>query len=116
MSRFLNINWVKDNLNNIEWSSTVDVMLSWDDAVVYVKDRNCRLPSVKELQSIVDYDRSNPAVDIDFFGDTKLNEWYWTNKQRVGKPEEAFCVSFVGGCCNAQDRNGLKYFRMVRDI
>jgi hypothetical protein len=75
--------------------------LSWPDALTWVQEQNAvnylghndwRLPSIKELQSIVDYSRSpattnSPAIDIKYFNCTAItNEagqpdypYYWSS-------------------------------------
>ena len=55
-----------------------------------------RLPSMKELQSLVDDSRASPAVDPVAFEEMPL-EPFWTDTRVVGFPGSAWRVSFVHG-------------------
>lgn len=54
-----------------------------------------RLPSIRELLTIVDYERHEPAIDIAFKCDSA---WYWTSTPYHGSPGVvAWVVSFGSG-------------------
>lgn len=55
-----------------------------------------RLPNVKELASIVDDTRSNPAIDPNAFPDTPT-ENFWSTTPQVGFPQLAWLVRFYDG-------------------
>jgi pimeloyl-ACP methyl ester carboxylesterase len=82
---------------------------------------NWRLPTVDELQSIVDYSKyfPNPTIDSNFFQNTQLN-WFWSSSSYVGFADVAWFVRFFDGVVwassasggsNSSDRN---YVRLVR--
>lgn len=113
--RFEKLSWVLDHEFGIEWSSTIEPDMDWDDAGTYAANMGGRLPTIQELLSLVKYDRTNPAIDTDLFPATKPN-WYWTSTPRSGLEHEKFCVSFNGGCTMARDKVGLNSVRIVREI
>ncbi len=73
-----------------------------------------RIPNVKELQSIVDYERSNPSIDP-FFDPTAASD-YWSSTTDVSDPTFAWAVSFVFGDAVrfAGGKNSSLHVRAVR--
>jgi hypothetical protein len=57
---------------------------TWEQALAYCEDLNLggytdwRMPTFKELQSLVDFSRYNPAIDTTYFPDTALS-YYWSS-------------------------------------
>jgi hypothetical protein len=73
-----------------------------------------RLPNVKELSSITDKSRSNPAIDAVVFPATPVN-WFWSSSPFVGFTFNAWIVNFYdGGSYGIVYRNGSYYVRLVR--
>ncbi|OON97953.1 MAG: hypothetical protein ATN36_02020 [Epulopiscium sp. Nele67-Bin005] len=81
---------VTDNGTGLMWMSVdAGVAVDWEEALVLAKNSDYagytdwRLPDVKELQSLVDYSGSYPAIDPAYFECSELldNEfyYYWTN-------------------------------------
>lgn len=62
-----------------------------------------RLPDAKELASLVDDSRVDPAIDIAAFPGTP-SSWYWTSTHHAGNASGAWYVSFYDG-------NVYNYFR-----
>lgn len=65
-------------------------------------DRLCgasdwRMPSDVELQSIVDYGRTNPAIDASYFPNTPANEAFWSASPRADDSSLAWGISFSNG-------------------
>jgi hypothetical protein len=89
--------WIKDILLGIEWGKSSEKKMNWEEAKRYAANQGGRLPTVKELRSLVDYDRHNPAVDTQFFKDTKTDGWYWTGTEVAGYSDSAWIVSFIYG-------------------
>ena len=72
-----------------------------------------RLPTVQELASIVDYERTAPAIDPVFECE---DSWYWTGTPYAGSPSGcAWIVNFGRGYSfwSYQDLEG--FVRAVRD-
>jgi len=106
---------VTDNCTGLMWQKgTADVngdgeidgslegtdTLSWCDALVYCENlsfanhSDWRLPNVRELQGIVDYGRSEPAIDP-IFG--AVSEAYWSSTTVDNFPNNAWPVGFKLG-------------------
>ena len=71
-----------------------------------------RLPTIQELLSIVDYERSEPAIDPVFeCGDS----WYWTSTPLKSSPSVyAWFVFFSGGDSGWGDQGDEGFVRAVR--
>jgi len=55
------------------------------------------LPTIDELQLLVDRERYNPAIDTAFFRDIQ-NDWYWSKTPAAWSSASAWFVSFgLGG-------------------
>jgi hypothetical protein len=84
-----------------------------------------RIPNVKELQSIVDYERSSPSVDPVF--DTGCTPgctvttcsctwagYYWSSTSYALNPVEAWIVNFSTGWNSVLDKDDNNLVRAVR--
>ena len=56
-----------------------------------------RLPSLTELQTIVDDTKASPSIDSNAFPGTSDTDYYWTSTPVAGDPSSAFTVSFHDG-------------------
>jgi len=65
-------------------------------AVLDLAGGGWRLPTVRELSGLVDYDRSDPAIDLAAFPDTP-SERFWTASPDAGGAGNAWYVSFKHG-------------------
>lgn len=76
-----------------------------------------RLPNIKELSSIVDISRSNPAIDTVAFPATPANG-FWSSSPHTGNPDFTWAVSFSSGSVYGGYRRGAYshyyYVRLVR--
>lgn len=72
-----------------------------------------RLPNIKELSSIVDRSRSDPAIDAVAFPTTPTY-YYWSSTPYVGAAEIAFYVFFLKGSVSAIYRDAAFVVRLVR--
>jgi hypothetical protein len=93
---------VLDAVTGLTWQQAVDATgRTWVEARAYCADLDLagggwRLPSMKELQSLVDDSRASPAIDAEVFPDTPLDP-FWTATRVVATPGSAWRVSFVHG-------------------
>ena len=72
-----------------------------------------RLPSIKELQSIVDVGRYKPSIQKGFKNvNTSLS--YWSSSVHVSNSKYAWIVSFKSGYTNNDDKTGEYCVRCVR--
>lgn len=88
-----------------------------EQALAYAKAQTgWRLPSVKELSSLVDRTTNNPAIDSITFPGVGHGGPYWTSTPYAGSNGYAWSVDFTYGLVNIRQRvmvfNG--YIRLVR--
>jgi Protein of unknown function (DUF1566) len=72
-----------------------------------------RLPSINELQSLIDEARSKPAIDDDAFPDTPV-DFFWTSSPVTGFTSYGWTVSFDNGAANFFDGTQQHAVRCVR--
>ena len=72
-----------------------------------------RLPTIQELLTIVDYERSDPAIDTRFFKNAK-SAWYWSSSPCAAYSDHAWLVGFDGGVSDWLNRNNNGFVRAVR--
>lgn len=73
-----------------------------------------RLPNIKELGSLVEYQCHNPAINLSVFPDTpSATYWSATPDPRSGK--QARSIYFVDGSDLTPDVSTLRHIRLVRD-
>lgn len=99
---------VSDNATGLTWQQADDgVTRNWQEAL-----ENCetlalagytdwRLPNVKELQSIVDYTRNDPALDTRVFTQTDSDGWFWSSTTHGDGVDNAAYICF--GKCISYD-------------
>ena len=92
---------VVDNVTGLEWQrNTMDSRLDWDNAVRYCANLELgdevdwRLPTVKELFTIMDLQRYDPAIDPTFGA---LDGWYWTGTELAENTQRAWFVDSYDG-------------------
>jgi len=78
-----------------------------------MKYTDWRLPTVDELNSIVDRSKFDPAINTDLFPDTQAYG-YWSSTTLVGTPYSAWVVSFSYGNVYYYFKDHYNYFRAVR--
>lgn len=70
-----------------------------------------RIPTIKELLSIIDYKKYDSAT-LDGFSISESN-YYWSSTQYMGDPDKVWGIDFKDG---ATDANGKAYDRHVRCV
>jgi hypothetical protein len=74
-----------------------DERMTWADAEKACRELRLgghddwRLPTIAELLSIMDYTKSNPAIDTEAFPNTP-SEWFWTATPYAGDSDLAWFV------------------------
>jgi len=70
-----------------------------------------RIPTIRELHSIVDYKKYDPAI-LDGFS-IGVSNYYWSSTQYMGDPDKVWGINFKDGVVDA---NGKAYDRRVRCV
>jgi len=111
---------VTDNRTGLIWTR-YDIStkrLSWADAKkaaaeCQVDDHDdWRLPTIQELLTLVDYSRSEPAIDPAF---GCQSSWYWTSTPYASSPSDcAWLVGFSYGSSDWSNQHDEGFVRAVR--
>lgn len=100
--------------------SSVDAAVRFDWRGAFAAASNAerwRLPNVKELESIVDRDCFEPAVQTHVFlsNDDVMMGAHWTSSQIESYAGGAWTVNFKTGSVISSDKSELLPVRLVRD-
>jgi hypothetical protein len=111
---------VTDDVTGLEWERLPDVTLrtaagaaSYCDQLVLDGACDWRLPSRIELISIVDYSKSNPAVNITAFP-TTTSELFWTSTPDISGTALQWYVNFTDGLADSISNIEQHRVRCVR--
>jgi len=80
-----------------EWGQA----LAYCEALTLAGHADWRLPNAKELQSLVDYRRAAPAIDLSVFRISDPRAWFWSSTTHGEQASEAVYVCF--GKCTSVD-------------
>ena len=118
---------VRDNVTGLIWevktAANRDSTYTWTGAFAYVDSLNAsnfggfsdwRLPSRKELRSIVDHGRYNPSINTAYFTNTKAS-YYWSSTTHASHTDYAWSMYFYYGSDYSHSPKSLIYYvRAVR--
>ncbi|MGD9732770.1 MAG: DUF1566 domain-containing protein [Desulfamplus sp.] len=111
---------ISDSATGLMWQQDKpDNEMTWKDALSYCENLNLggytdwRLPTIKELLSIVDYSLYNPAIDTNIFKDT-FAYFYWSSTTDSNYTYSAWGVSFSTGDSYSPGKGSNNYVRAVR--
>ena len=111
---------ITDTGTGLVWQkATAPGTYTWEQALTYCENltlgghSDWRLPNRNELQSIVDYNRYNPAIDTTFFPGTVASS-YWSSTTFAGSTGDAWYVFFNFGYVGSYYKAGNCYVRAVR--
>jgi hypothetical protein len=108
------------------WANAFAVHIAGLDAGGgFVGHIDWRLPNVKELQSIVNYENTSPSVSSAFNTSCSATctvltcsctaaSFYWSSSTLAVGPSFAWSVSFLNGFVGAGDKSGNGVVRAVR--
>lgn len=91
----------------------------WEDAISYCENLSLgghsdwRLPNIKELQTIMDYGKYDPAIDETYFPNTAFS-YYWSSTASADGSGSAWGVAFGDGRVDANLKSNSYYVRCVR--
>ena len=111
---------VTESVTGLMWmQSTSDSRMNWKEALSYCEGLSLagytdwRLPNQKELRSIVDYNKFDPAINILAFPGT-MSENYWSSTTDALSTYHALYVGFGTGDSRRDDKSYTYYVRAVR--
>lgn len=112
---------VTDTSTSLMWQkATAPGEYTWIEALSYCESltiaeySDWRLPTIKELRSIVEYDAYDPAIDTRYFPDT-LPFYYWSSTTNVHSASRKWYIHFSYGYGSYYfNESGSYYVRAVR--
>ena len=110
---------VTDTSTDLMWQKASSSVKTWEQALAYCEGLNLgaytdwRMPTTKELRSLVDYSRYNPTINTTFFPDT-VSSYYWSSTNNVSHAENAWSVLFYDGDDSDDYKGYDNYVRAVR--
>ena len=122
---------VRDNVTGLIWEvktndetiNNKDDHYTWQDAAnVFIETMNSsqfggytdwRLPAIKELVSILDYENPYPTIDIDYFPKTAVAP-YWSSTASACTVNNAWYINFEHGNDYVDDKS--RSYHVVRAV
>jgi hypothetical protein len=109
----------KDSVTGLTWQRGWQTAAPWLEAIATCEKLTLagaddwRLPTIKELLSIVEDRAISPSTDVGAFPGNPA-EWMWTNTPGLTPPNYAWTVSFTDGFSTPAAVTQLYIFRCVR--
>jgi hypothetical protein len=98
---------VRDNYTGLVWQQDFSpATMAWADAAAYCASlttggHTWRVPSLRELATLVDEAQVAPAINRTMFPGTKYgsksNNWYWASHRAAGTATAAWAINFDDG-------------------
>jgi hypothetical protein len=104
---------VADNFTGLIWTQNANLFSQqeWNDALAFCNGLESggyglsdgsgagdwRLPNVRELQSLIDYNRSGPALPVGHPFANVQSRYYWSSTTNAGYIGDAWIVSLNNG-------------------
>lgn len=95
--------------------------LTWTEAVTvaatskFSGKNDWRVPTIQELDSIVEYRCTMPAVNAEVFPATLISN-YWSSSHFAGYPNGSWNINFNDGSHETCNKNWNLYLRLVRGM
>jgi hypothetical protein len=110
---------VLDTRTNLTWQRPASSLLTHPDALTYCAGLNLtgagwRLPTVKELMTIVDYTAGSPIVDATAFPSTPTDNQYWSSTANSAPSGQFWTIWFNLGSTDHAAPTETRYVRCVR--
>ena len=111
---------ITDKVTNLMWQKENE-RYNWDTALNFCNNltladySDWRLPSKKELMSILNYGTYSPSIDQTFFPDTGI-WYYWTSTDHAYDPSNAWLIWFLYGTAFYDNKGSNQDVRCVRGV
>lgn len=111
---------VTDTNHNLVWQdeeSIADQFMTHDQAIAYCSELSLldrsgwRVPTVVELRSVVDRNRTNPAINQTF--EKSVNGFFWSSTLYQPDTSKVWSILFTDGNDYQQPKNDKAYVRCV---
>jgi len=95
------------------------ISMTWQNALntanssAFASFSDWRLPSVKELQSLVEYGCSSPSINLTIFPNTQ-SDFYWSSTSSAGGASTAWIISSGEGGFSNSNKTITYRVRLVR--
>lgn len=111
---------ITDLTTGLMWQAGEIRSKKWQEALAYCRElelggfQDWRLPTIRELSTLVDENRIDPSINTTFFPGTRSAQ-YWSSTTSASHPGFAWNVSFDNGMEYNGGYKGRRYFvRAVR--
>ncbi|HSA33462.1 MAG TPA: DUF1566 domain-containing protein [bacterium] len=111
---------VTDNNTGLIWQRTLNATThTWANAITYCENlsygsyNDWRLPTRRELATLPDYGRFDPAIDTAIFPATP-SAWFWSSSSYAYVTDYAWFVHSYYGTMRYSDKTSTSYVRCVR--
>ena len=112
---------VTDNGTGLMWAqATAPAATTWKEALAWCESQvlagynDWRLPTIKELASLVNNNTDGQFIDVNNFPDT-TSAYYWSSTTSANSPDNAWAVNFTYGMSIRSNKSVLYDVRAVRD-
>jgi len=109
---------VLDNQTGLVWEQDGTLAANWSTATAHCKGQSMRLPTLTELQTLVDDSSgaSPPLIDPAFTAGATIagNLFYWTSSADAKSPPQIWSVDFDTGNSASDLQSQGYYVRCVR--
>jgi hypothetical protein len=108
------VDGVHDLVTGLTWQRAVAAQRAWSDAMAFCSalGMGWRLPSLSELQTIVDETKQSPPIDGVAFPQTPAG-LFWTSSPQAGQPNYAWYVAFLHGHADTDVTSNAFWVRCV---
>jgi hypothetical protein len=110
---------VTDTKTGLMWQQGENSTMTWEAALSFCEGLSLgghsdwRLPNIKELESLTDDTRYNPAIETTFFPNAHA-PGYWSSTTNAEGSHGAWYVVFGHGIVSNNYKNSSYYVRCVR--